>query len=81
MLATRISAFLLCLAAFTSTYCAFAGSVLVEHLKFDTNPAPDVTPAKITATLYLPQSDKPVPAMVIVNSSGGVLDQIGRAHV
>jgi dienelactone hydrolase len=76
MLAARISAFLLCLAAFASTHCAFAGSVLVEHLKFDTNPAPDVTPAKITATLYLPQFDKPVPAMVIVNNSGGVLDRI-----
>jgi dienelactone hydrolase len=50
--------------------------VLVEQLKFYTNPAPDVTPVKITATLYLPQSDKAVAAMVIVNSSGGVLDRI-----
>jgi dienelactone hydrolase len=62
--------------AFSSTYSAFGGSVLVEHLKFDTNPAPDVTPVKVTAILYMPQSDKPVAAMVIVNNSGGVLDRI-----
>jgi dienelactone hydrolase len=78
MLAYRILAFLFCISmtAFASTPSAFGGSVLVEHLKFDTNPAPDVMPVKITATLYLPQSDKPVPAMVIVNNSGGVLDRI-----
>jgi dienelactone hydrolase len=61
---------------FASTYPAFAESVLVEHLKFDTNPAPGVTPVKITATLYMPQFDKPVAAMVIVNNSGGVLDRV-----
>jgi dienelactone hydrolase len=61
-------------AAFSSP--ASAQSVSVEQLKFDTNPAPDVTPVRITATLYMPQSTKPVAAMVIVNNSGGVLDRI-----
>lgn len=59
-----------------STQPASAGSVLIEHLVFDTNPAPDVAPAKITGKLYLPKSDKPLAAMVIVNNSGGVLDRI-----
>jgi dienelactone hydrolase len=57
-------------------YPAFANSVGVEQLNFDTNPAPDVAPVKITATLYMPQSDKSLAAMVIINSSGGVLDRI-----
>jgi dienelactone hydrolase len=59
-----------------SLYPASAKSVLLEHLKFDTNPAPDIAPVKLSATLYMPQSDKPVAAMVIINSSGGVLDRI-----
>jgi dienelactone hydrolase len=70
----RALSILMIAAAFSSP--ASAQSVSVEQLKFDTNPAPDVTPVKITATLYIPQSDKPVAAMVIANNSGGVLDQI-----
>src|SRR4051812_42590839 len=53
-----------------------AETPVVEQLLFDTNPPPDVKPVKITATLHLPLASTPVPAMVIINSSGGVLDWI-----
>lgn len=68
--------FLLFCVATSWTHCASAGSAIIEHLVFDTNPAPDVAPAKITASLYLPKDSKPLAAMVIVNNSGGVLDRI-----
>lgn len=55
---------------------ASAQSVSVEQLKFDTNPAPDVSPVKLIATLYTPRAEKLVAAMVIINSSGGVLEKI-----
>jgi dienelactone hydrolase len=48
--------------------------VAIESLSFDTNPAPGVTPVKVTARLYMPQFSQPVAAMVIISSSGGVLD-------
>jgi dienelactone hydrolase len=48
----------------------------VEHLSFDTNAAANVKPATIKATLYLPPSALPAPAMVIISSSGGVIDSI-----
>ncbi|MBR1198770.1 dienelactone hydrolase family protein [Bradyrhizobium sp. AUGA SZCCT0240] len=78
MLASRHWMLVICITMLNIalTYPAFAKSAILEQLKFDTNPAPDVAPVKITATLYLPQSDKSVAAMVIINSSGGVLDQI-----
>lgn len=78
MLASRYWALVTCITILNAalTYPAFAKSVALEQLKFDTNPAPDVAPVKITATLHMPQSDKPVAAMVIINSSGGVLDRI-----
>src|ERR1043165_150502 len=47
-----------------------------ELLTFDTNATPSVKPAKITAVLHLPAGSTPAPAMVIINSSGGVLDWI-----
>lgn len=53
-----------------------AQPAVIEQLSFDTNRAPNVRLAKITATLYLPFATKPVPAMVIISSSGGVLDWI-----
>ena len=49
-------------------------TVAVEPLTFDTNFAPGVDFVKVTANLYMPQSSKPVAAMVIISSSGGVLD-------
>lgn len=72
----RITSHLLCYTMVLWTHPALAKTVGVEQLTFETNPAPDVVPAKIKARLYLPKSDKPVPAMVIVNNSGGVLDEI-----
>ena len=60
----------------TLSYSASAETRVVEQLVFDTNPAPDVKRVKITANLYLPHVSTPVPAMVIINSSGGVLDWI-----
>jgi dienelactone hydrolase len=50
--------------------------VTTEPLTFDTNTANNVKRAKIKATLYLPGRATPAPAMVIINSSGGVLDWI-----
>ena len=77
MLAKRVLAFLFCISttALVSTFSAFGG-LLVEHLKFDTNPAPGVSLVKLTATLYMPKSDKPVATMVIIHSSSGVLDYV-----
>ena len=48
--------------------------VTIESRSFDTNPAPGVLPVTLTAKLYMPQSSRPVAAMVIICSSGGVLD-------
>src|SRR4051794_22686400 len=62
-------------AAVTLSYLVSAETI-VEQLVFDTNLAPDVNPVKITASLYMPHASTPVPAMVIINSSGGVLDWI-----
>jgi dienelactone hydrolase len=53
-----------------------AGPVSKEQLSFDTNPGRGVKPAKLSATLYLPRSTNPVSTMVIISSSGGVLDWI-----
>ena len=55
---------------------ANAQAVIVEHLNFGTNAATGVKPAMVVATLYLPRETKPVSVMVIVSSSGGVLDYI-----
>ncbi len=57
-----------------------AQSNIIEHLNFDTHAAPGVKLANISATLYLPPSAKPVPAMVIISSSGGVIDWIERYY-
>ena len=48
--------------------------VAVEPLSFGTNFAPGVDFVAITAKLYMPRSAEPVAAMVIISSSGGVLD-------
>jgi dienelactone hydrolase len=53
-----------------------AQSAIEEPISFETNPAPTVRLAKITATLYLPRASRPVSAMVIISSSGGVIDWI-----
>jgi len=53
-----------------------AEPVSKEQLSFDTNPGRGVKPAKLSATLYLPRSTNPVSTMVIISSSGGVLDWI-----
>src|SRR4051794_25466337 len=55
---------------------ATAQQVKTEQLSFDSNPGRGAKPAKVTATLYLPKSAGPVPAMVLTSSSGGVLDWI-----
>jgi dienelactone hydrolase len=55
---------------------AAAQQVKTEQLSFDSNPGRGSRPAKVTATLYLPKSAGPVPAMVLTSSSGGVLDWI-----
>jgi dienelactone hydrolase len=55
---------------------ARAQPVKTEQLSFDSNPGRGARPARLTATLYLPQSAAPVPAMVIISSSGGVIDWI-----
>jgi dienelactone hydrolase len=63
--------------AFTPAFQAAAGqSFITEQFEFDTNSAAGVKPARIKATLYLPSTSKPVAAMVIISSSGGVLDWI-----
>ena len=49
---------------------------VTEPFEFDTNPAASVKPARIKAALYLPPARNPVAAMVIISSSGGVLDWI-----
>jgi dienelactone hydrolase len=56
--------------------CCQAAAPIVERMSFDTNVVPTVKPAKIKATLYLPPISAPVAAMVIISSSGGVLDWI-----
>ena len=63
---------------FPASSGASAQAAIVERLSFDTNPAPTVKPGRITATLHLPpgSAKAPVPAMVIIVSSGGVLDWI-----
>src|SRR5204862_7407283 len=48
----------------------------LSRLEFATNPANTVKLAKIKATLYVPKRPTPMPAMVIISSSGGVLDFI-----
>src|SRR5262245_48848146 len=48
----------------------------IEHLTFETNAVGTVKPAKIKATLYLPPRAAPTPAMIVISSSGGVLDFI-----
>jgi dienelactone hydrolase len=53
---------------------ASAKPPIIEHLEFETNLARHVKPVKITATLYLPIVSSPAPAMVIISSSGGVID-------
>ena len=55
---------------------AEASGSSIEHLTFDTNAAPTVKPAKVKASLYLPARSLPAPAMIIISSSGGVLDFI-----
>ena len=78
MLVSRVLLFLFCLTTipFATTCLVFAQSAAVEQLAFETNPGPNVKPVKLEAKLYLPQSNAPLPAMVIINSSGGVLDQV-----
>jgi dienelactone hydrolase len=78
MLASRLLSFVLLITmmVFASINFALAGSVAIEPLIFDTNPAPNVKPVKLEAKLYVPQSNAPVSAMVIISSSGGVLDQV-----
>ena len=63
---------------FIAPAAAFAETtkISIEHLTFDTNAAGSVKPAKIKATLYLPARSAPIPAMIIISSSGGVLDFI-----
>jgi dienelactone hydrolase len=73
---TSILALSFLIASVAWAHSAFASAVLVEQLKFDTNPAPEVRAVELTATLYIPHITKPVAAMVIINSSGGVLDTI-----
>ena len=60
----------------TSQSVAEAPPYTVARLSFDTNAAPGVKLAKITATLYMPAAARPIPAMVIISSSGGVIDWI-----
>lgn len=60
----------------SGTGAAAQTATITERLKFDTNPHPTVKPATVEATLYLPRASGPVPAMVIISSSGGVLDWI-----
>jgi dienelactone hydrolase len=76
VLRASIFALFLSITGSTWAHSAFGDKVLIEQLKFDTNPAPDVSPVKLTASLYMPQSSKPVAAMVIINNSGGVMDRI-----
>jgi dienelactone hydrolase len=64
------------IAATFSNKAYAAEPAIVQKIIFDTNPAPEVKPVKITATLYLPHASAPVPAMVIIHSSGGVIDKI-----
>src|SRR2546430_1863097 len=63
---------------FIAPATAFAETtkISIEHLTFDTNAAGSVKPAKIKATLYLPARSAPIPAMIIISSSGGGLDFI-----
>lgn len=49
-----------------------------EIVSFPTNPAPGIKPVRVSATLHLPQTPQPVPAMVLLTSSGGV--QRHREH-
>ena len=63
------------LASLTATQGAHPkDKIIIEKLNFDTNPAAGIKTVKIAATLYLPLTAAPVPAMVIANSSGGVVD-------
>jgi dienelactone hydrolase len=64
------------LALFYLTVSAHAEMTRVEELTFYTNPGVSINPVKLIATLYIPKSDKPVPAMVIISSSGGVMDHV-----
>jgi hypothetical protein len=51
----------------------------VEHVTFETNVEPNVsgTPTVVRALLYIPaQVEQPIPAVVIISSSGGVRDDV-----
>ena len=49
-----------------------------EIVSYPTNPAPGVRPVRVTASLHLPEAERPVAAMVLLTSSGGV--QKHREH-
>lgn len=64
------------IATIVLTGLASAQVPLPESLTFDTNVVPNTSaakPVRLSATLHLPASSGRVAAMVIVNSSGGVL--------
>ena len=69
-------AMLLFASFFCFATCCQAAASIIEQLSFDTNVVLTVRPVKIRATLYLPPVWAPIAAMVIVSSSGGVLDWI-----